>query len=121
MLLAPVLLLGSLFGAISGMNRRRRVAGRLYALTDSRAIIWEPLPKTDAVTVHTFPKGTIRGEHVRRLQFPDGSGDILFRNAYEVPKGFFGVADVRRVEELIRRFLLAPEPSPNPEPSYTEY
>ncbi len=119
-LISSCVLLATLAGATSRARERRRLAGRLYALTDSRAMIWEPMPNSAAVTIHTFSRGTIEAQHLRRVQFPDGSGDVLFRNEYNHPPGFLGVGDVRRVEDLIRRFLMEPatESRPEPEPSH---
>jgi len=123
-LVAGLMSITTLLGTLAGSGRRRaerrRLAGRLYAITDSRAMIWNPLPGSTAVTVHTFSKGTIRGENLRRLQYPDGSGDVLFQNNSLAPAGFFGIADVRHVEDLIREFLVEPAPLLAPEPIYSE-
>lgn len=120
-LFSAVILSCTTVGAVWRTWARSRSSVRMYALTDARALIWDPMPRSSAVVVHTFPKGTIRAENLRRLQFPDGSGDVLFRNLYESPSGFFGVADVRRVEDLIRQFLIEPEKRPAPEPIFSEY
>lgn len=89
-------------GLISSRNR----ATRVYALTDRRAMIWVPVKKSAAVKVHTFPQGSIKAEDLHRVQYPDGSGDLLFRNEFVQPDGFRDVANVRRVEDLVRRFLI---------------
>ncbi len=112
--------LGTIAGVVSRRAARRASANRVYALTDRRAILWDPVAKSTAVTVHTLTRGTLKREHVRRVQYPDGSGDVLLRGKYEHPAGFLGVAEVRRVEELVRRYLIDPvadvdsriEPSP---------
>ena len=83
-------------------NRRRRV----YALTDRRAIIWLPLAWSKAVEIRSYPRGSIRPESIRRIQLPDGSGDFLFLPAHQEPTGFRGVANVRQVDELFRRYLV---------------
>ena len=118
-LFSALILLGTLAGSGRRRAERRRLARRLYAITDARAMIWNPLPGSTAVTVHTFSRGTIRGEDLRRLQYPDGSGDVLFQNAYQAPAGFLGIADVRHVENLIREYLVDPAPLPAPEPIYS--
>lgn len=94
---------------------QRRVAtakrgGTLYALTDRRAIIWSP-ERRGAVKFETVARGSITG--VYRREFPDGTGDVLFRGPgynpeleYDGPTGFESVADVRRVEEQVRRTLV---------------
>ncbi len=92
---------------------RARLAGQVYALTDRRAMIWVPGGRS-AVAVYTFQQGTIGGNELHRVQYPDGSGDVLFQGHYfGGPCGFIGVADVRRVEELVRRFLVVPGREPD--------
>ncbi len=105
----------------SGSITRSRM---IYALTDRRAILWspEPAPNLGAFKVVTIPRGGFSAVH--RIEFDDGSGDIVFRERvmgmdYEVfpPLGFFGVAEVRRVEEQIRRTLIVQDaklPGPFP-------
>jgi hypothetical protein len=103
-------------GVIAQWNDRRRerarLASYLYALTDRRAIIWAPDSTTRGVAVYTFPKGKVGSIH--RVEFPDGSGDVLFTllesgdgygYGYSGATGFVGVDDVRRVEEQVRRTL----------------
>lgn len=110
-----------LFVLVSIVTQRRgewaRRAGTLYALTDRRAIIWVPEPKQGAIKVYTLPRGSVTGIH--RVQFPDGSGDVLFDvtgnqlGVYWGFSGFQGVADVRRVEEQVRRTLVDPGADPD--------
>jgi hypothetical protein len=82
----------------------------IYALTDSRAIVWRPEPKRGGFEIFTLPPGSFRQVH--RHERPDGSGDVTFSHLEgfsgmpEPPKGFQGVADVARVEALIRAGLL---------------
>ncbi len=106
--------IGTVASLVSNGTERRRMRGRTYALTDRRAIIWCPEPGSAAVAVHTFPRGSIKVENIKRTQYPDGSGNVSMRPFHEDPAGFLGVADVRRVEELIRRFLVDPGPDPTP-------
>lgn len=108
-------------GVLTSLNRERHqrasLSRALYALTDRRAIIWSPGPSSGSVKVVSVPRGSVAGVH--RVQLPDGSGDVVFRNScagfqlgedYFAPteSGFFGVAEVRRVEEQVRRTLLIP-------------
>jgi hypothetical protein len=89
-----------------------RFARNTYALTDRRAIIWIPLPHSKAVEVHTFPRASIKT--IYRLEYPDGYGSVRFGHPtdelHEGPHGFEGVADVRLVEDLVRRTLFDPGP-----------
>lgn len=100
---------------IAGIQRRwgerSQQEGTLYALTDRRAIIWQPQGTTGAVNVYTVTKGSVDGVH--RLEFPDGTGDVLFKvpglqfgDEYWGPTGFARVTNVRLVEELVRRTLV---------------
>lgn len=107
-------------GLVSNWLRRRgervKRENTLYALTDRRAILWEPVVSSGAVKIVTFPKGCVSGVH--RLEYSDGSGDVLFRtrgsgfqygDEYWGPSGFLGVVNVRRVEEQVRRTLVIPQ------------
>lgn len=105
-------------------TERQRLAARVYAITDRRAIIWCPHGKSGAVKVHTLPRGSIKLDQVYRIQYPDGSGDVILRPPLsadevlmgaelELPTGFTGITDVRRVEELVRRVLVEPGPQPS--------
>ena len=92
----------------SKQKEREKLAGQVYALTDRRAVIWVPAERS-AVAVHTFQRGTLKGEQLHRVEYPDGSGDVLFHGGYfGGASGFIGIAEVRRVEELVRRFLVDP-------------
>lgn len=105
-----------LIGTVSVLIRkgieRQQLASRVYALTDRRAIIWCPQGGSTGVKVHTLSRGSISASDIHRIQYPDGSGDVIVQ--YGDPTGFTGVSDVRRVEELVRRFLVV---DPGPEPS----
>lgn len=98
-------------GVSQRRNERAKREGTLFALTDRRAIIWVPEAATGAVAVHTVPRGHVARVH--RLEYPDGSGDVVLTfsaNGYDwqFPSKFEGVADVRRVEEQVRRTLIVP-------------
>ena len=111
---------GSIIGfftiaSLASTARARRLRSRrIYALTDRRAILWTPVAGSDAVTVHVYPRGSIKPGQIERTQFPDGSGTLALGGGYSAHGNFEGIADVRRVEELVRRFLVAPDPNSAP-------
>jgi hypothetical protein len=109
-----LILLGLFSSLVSDQPDRTSLAHQVYALTDRRAIIRLTDPKTLAVTVNSFHQGTIKSEDLHRVQYPDGSGNVVFRRGYGEPPGFLDVAEVQRVEGLIRRFLIAPTPGSTP-------
>ena len=91
----------------------RRILRRpTYALTDRRAIIWLPMAGSDALEIRVFSRGSIRPDGIRRIQRPDGSGDLLFVPSGLAPNGFLGVEHVRQVESLVRRHLVTTGPVP---------
>ena len=61
---------------------------------------------TEAVEIHSVPKGTV--DHVRRVEYLDGSGHVIFSGEESEWNfnEFEWVDDVRRVEELVRRTLV---------------
>jgi hypothetical protein len=93
--------------AIEQLSNRGRSLKKTYALTDRRAIIWMPRKDSKAVEVFTMSRGSINAIH--RLEYPDGSGDVKFRQPseeyYYVP-GFDCITNVRAVEDLVRRTLI---------------
>ena len=92
-------IVGFLGGFFSKRSERRKLEGQVYALSGRRAVIGMPAERS-AVTVHTFQRGTIKGENLHRVQYPDGSGDVLFYGRYyggASASGFLGIAEVRRV------------------------
>jgi len=113
---AAALIAAILTGVVrTRLAERVKRSGTLYALTDRRAIIWLPEPRLGAVKVYTVTRGSLEGVH--RLEFSDGSGDLLFRlkgHRPEVeswgPTAFEGIAEVRRVEEQVRRTLVVSPP-----------
>jgi hypothetical protein len=98
-------------------GERVRAAEVLYAITDRRAIIWTPEPKGNAVRIRTIPRGEI--STLVRLQRPDGSGSLFFSSTQSdalremdadyYQFGFRDVADVRRVEQIVRNYLMGSE------------
>ncbi len=95
-------LLIAVFGALGRRAEIRRQRLQVDAMTDRRAIIWTPEPGSEAMLVQIVAWAAIKPEEIRRSQFPDGSGSVLFRNAYPGPPGFLGVEGARRVEWLLR-------------------
>jgi hypothetical protein len=103
-------LISTLGSWVAGGAGRSIVQKRCYALTDRRAIVWIPRTGSRAVEVHSFARGRIKDVH--RAEYPDGSGDVILTlqepRYDEVQSGsFLGVAEVRRVEDLVRRVLIA--------------
>ena len=108
--LGSVLALG-LFGIrMSRHAERSRQTRVCYALTDRRAIIWVPEAKSDATRVYNIAPGKLAG--LVRIERPDGTGDLVFSMGEQSPDfhwypfGFRGVAEVRRVDQIIRNHLL---------------
>jgi hypothetical protein len=82
---ALLLVIAFLQRIFSQRSERRKLVGQVYALTDRRAMIWVPGVKS-TVAVHTFQRGTIRGEDLHRIQYPNGSGDFSFRASHRLPR-----------------------------------
>jgi hypothetical protein len=89
----------------------------VYALTSRRAIIWQP-SWFGRVTVQSF---TALGlGQMSRMERPDGSGDLVFQvyvtgfgeNAHTERRGFMAIDNVKDVEELVRKTLLAERGGP---------
>ncbi len=105
--------IGTIAHWIEGRNERRRQSGNSYAVTGRRAIAWMPEPKTrDAIRVISIPRGTIR--NVERVVRPDGSGDLDFLCSPDFEynwrfSGFKRIADLRRVEQIVRNNLVKDE------------
>ena len=112
--IAFFIIIGTVGSLLSKGSEQKQLKGRIYALTDRRAIIWCPDPGSRAIAVHTFPRGSIKVEDIKRTQYVDGSGSVLIRPMHLDPSGFLGIADVRRVEEMVRRFLVADGPGSTP-------
>jgi hypothetical protein len=82
----------------------------VYAVSNRRAIIWQP-GWFGYITVQSFtPSGL---GQMSRTERPDGSGDLVFQvytsgigeDSRTITKGFMGIDRVREVEELVRRTL----------------
>jgi len=96
---------------------RSRARRTIYALTDRRAIVWEP---------GWFGNSTVRSYsgaglgHIARIERRDGAGDLVLEEfttygrdsqghttSQTTRRGFLAIDDVRGVEELVRRTLLS--------------
>lgn len=89
----------------------RKFEMRFYALTDRRAIIWVPSEQhAGAVEMHSISPRMVG--RIYRVENANGSGDVVFIGSKDVPylypRGFEGVPDVRRVEDLVRQILVNP-------------
>ena len=90
-----------------------RAGSTLYAVSDRRAMAWIPGDKAGSMQVFSFRKGAI--SVISRVEHPDGSGDVVFAKTRSDPEmyeplafsGFQEIENVRRVEEQVRRTLLA--------------
>ena len=100
------------------MEERGLDARRTYAVTDRRAIVWMAADRSGVVEVCTYLKGSFKS--IKRLESPDGSGDIqiMYRLDEEGreywPYLFERITDVRQVEILVQRTLMSPGPGANP-------
>jgi hypothetical protein len=107
----PFVLIG--LGMLSAPYWLLRKARRTcYAVTDRRAIIWEP-GVFSSVSVRSY--GPAQLGRIRRNQRADGSGDLIFEEyaSYDnqghrtiSSRGFVGIERVREIEELLRKALL---------------
>ena len=90
---------------------RRRSGLELYALTDRRALIWGPAERSTAAIVTQILPGSVHADLIVRLEYPDGRGNLTWgANASDPDQdGFFGVAEIRQVDALVRRILTTPD------------
>ena len=112
----PFVLIG--LGMISSPYWLKRRAQRTcYALTDQRAIIWVP-GWFSGTEVRSYQAAQL--DKMSRRDYADGSGDLIFEEVLSITRdsdsglrsqrserGFLAIDNVREVEELIRRTLLA--------------
>lgn len=110
----PFVLIG--LGMLSSPYWRWRQAKQTcYALTDRRAIVWQA-GTFGGVSVRSYGPEALGRIH--RTEYADGSGDLIFEEIVSVRcdsdgnpttttrHGFMAIANVREVEELLRRVLL---------------
>jgi hypothetical protein len=108
----PFVLIG--LGMLTSPYWMLRAARRTcYALTDRRAIVWEPRWGS-GYSVRSY--GPAELTRICRNQNADGSGDLIFEQSVSYDsrgrrnvksQGFFAIERVRDIEELIRRVLLS--------------
>jgi hypothetical protein len=95
----------------------KRIARVVYALTNRRAIIWEPGWFRGQYTVRNYTREGLG--RMYRTDRADGSGDLVFEEFYTQSsnsdgnvstrrnqRGFLGIDRVREVEELLRLTLM---------------
>jgi hypothetical protein len=85
----------------------------IYALTPQRAIVIEEATMFTTRVIHSYPADKL--DAMMRWERSDGSGDLVFEEVMvtspanqkkcRVKRGFIGVKEVRRVEELVRSTL----------------
>jgi hypothetical protein len=93
----------------------RKAERSCYALTDRRAIVWEPR-WFGGVEVRNYGPEAL--EKLRRIEYPSGSGDLVFEEIVTIGRdndghrttntrryGFIGIDGVREVEDLLRKTL----------------
>lgn len=101
--------------------QRRRALRTCYALTDRRALVWEA-GNFGSVTVRSYEPGALKA--MERVEYADGSGDLVFEEVRRVwagsqgrrrtsteRRGFLAVDDVRTIEALVRKALLSGDKS----------
>jgi hypothetical protein len=113
----PFVLIG--FGMLSAPYWMWRHAKKTcYALTDQRAILWQP-SFWSGVEVRSYGPESL-GKTVR-TEYADGSGDLIFeefvtigsdsdghRTRNTTRHGFHAIENVAQVDELLRKALLPP-------------
>lgn len=94
---------------------RRQAKQTFYALTDRRAILWQA-STFGSVNVRSYGPEALG--KMNRTEHADGSGDLVFEEIVTFGRnskggttssttrhGFLAIADVRRIEELLRKAL----------------
>ena len=113
--LFPLFGLPFLFIGLGGMSmpywKRREARSTIYAITNRRAITIEG---AKSITVKSYLAADIAD--LERTEHQDGGGDLVLRkegyrdsdgDKQTSRYGFFAIADVRRVEQLIEALLQA--------------
>ena len=102
-----VMVLGiGLFVLSKPLRQALKSGSMVYSITDQRLFIISGNRRKE---VHSYAPESI--QRLERTERRDGSGDTVFRhntaawNASRFPTkvGFFGVPDIRKVEEMVRR------------------
>lgn len=79
-----------------------------YAITDRRLIVRRPVSDSQGVEVLAIEPGEVLTVH--RLEFPDGTGDVVLALGdahHGQPLSLAAIDEVRRVETLARQVLLS--------------
>ena len=106
----PFLLIG-LGGLSSPLWLRRKAHSIIYAITNRRAMTIEG---AKSITVKSYLAGDIAD--IEQTEHQDGYGDLVLRkeqyrdsdgDRQTSKQGFFAIADVRRVEQLIEKLAQA--------------
>jgi hypothetical protein len=106
--LALVIALGLIGRRIQLRRLRWQLSRTFYALTDRRVLVGSDASHVGAISGSALAAGMF--DDTLCVEHKDGSGDVLFVRDGAVlwpETSFIGVAQVRRVERLIRRALLA--------------
>ena len=112
MLIGPVFILFGVYLFVSSLVQAVRVFGTIYGLTDRRALILKgggelrSYGAEDLVSLHR--RGFKRGDLIFRDAVPRAAGDPTARSGTFTDYGFFGIADPRGVERLIRERITRP-------------
>ena len=95
---------------------RQRAKRTCYALTDRRGIVWNT-GWWGSVEIRSYGPGQLT--RIRRVEYPDGCGNLVFEEFTTVGNsdghatsttrryGFMAIPRVHEVEELLRKVLLA--------------
>lgn len=106
MVIGPLFFLFGIWLFVSSLIKAFAVRGTLYALTDKRAIVLTGGGRSRSFGAgdlgSLFRRGTRRGDIIFRDALPRGSGDPEEQAGHLTDFGFFGIADPRGVERLIR-------------------
>jgi hypothetical protein len=110
----PFLVLGILL-LMSPSWQKKMARKCCFVLTDRRALTWEPSWR--GVTVRSYTRAGLG--RITRIENADGSGSLVFQE-YTVhqgqvsgtqQQGFLHIADVRLVDQLVRKVLLKEGPA----------
>jgi hypothetical protein len=116
-LIAFVLAIALLIGLALVVSRRHRMRQRkkhsLFALSDHRAIVWEPRGAGGPLTIDSVVLSEVQGVRVWSGR-DDGTGDLVFEGTGPAagsdrtgPFAFDGLPEVREAAEQIRAFLVS--------------
>ena len=92
----------------------RKARRTVYAITNQRAIVFDA-GVWRGMTIQSF--GPDRLNDLRRVQHSDGTGDLIFQRVWRsdgdggsrsMSVGFLAIAEVKRIEDLIRTHVVQP-------------